>query len=456
MTLEELIDDYRRLTPKSKEYTEKASEILPSGVSANIKFFDPYPIFMEKADGAWLIDVDGNRYVDYLLSYGPLELGHNHPAILQAMQSQIEECGTILYGTPHKLEYEFAKEIIKHYPSIEMLRYTNSGTEATLLCLRLAYAYTGKYKIGKIEGHYHGGFNQVLLSVNPGINECGDLNHPNPVPESKGLEPYQSENTIVLPFNNLEACAEIIKEHKDEMAAIIMEPVLAGYIPATEEFMTGLRELTKELGIILIFDEVKTGFRSSLGGAQAYYGISPDLTALGKVIGGGMPMGIVGGKKEILMQTSSTSESDVFDITSKQSGAQNVVFHSGTYNGSPYILRIGLAVLEVLEKEYASTKARTTSLKEGITEVFKNHGVQILTLGFGTMFNYAITDKSQITTYRDMQTTDLALRKKIDFALFREGIYNKPTNRFNMSTVHDDSIIDFTLEAFDKALSRVL
>ncbi len=456
MTLEDFMEEYKTLTPKSKALFDKALCSLPGGVSANIKYYEPYPIFMEKGKGAWLTDADGNRYVDYLGSYGPLILGHGHPAVNKAIESQLEDNGTLLYGTPHELECRFAQKIKELYPSIELLRYTNSGTEATLFTLRMAYAYTGKYKIGKFEGHYHGGYNQVLVSVNPDIASAGDIHNPTPLPESKGLEPYQLENTIILPFNDLEACTRILKENQHEMAAIIMEPIQSGYIPATKEFMRGIRKVTAELGILLIFDEVKTGFRAGLKGAQGLYDIKPDLTALGKVIGGGMPMGIVGGRKDIMMVTAPVKDSDVFDAgTGKRSSSRDVLFHSGTYNGHPLILRIGLAVIEVLEKEFDSVAARTGILKKELEKLFYAKGIRILTLGEATVFNYAITESEKILNYRDFQKSDFTTRKKIDFALFKEGIYNKPTNRYSLSTAHDDKIIDFTLEAFKKALQRI-
>ncbi|MDR1490568.1 MAG: aspartate aminotransferase family protein [Desulfovibrio sp.] len=455
IALESLILEYTERTPKSAELYGKACRALPGGVSANIKFFEPYPIFMDRGEGAWLTDVDGNRYVDYLLSYGPLALGHGHPAVKEAIREQFNRHGSLLYGTPHALETEYAEKIKQHFPSIELLRYTNSGTEATLLSLRMAYACTGKYKIGKFEGHYHGGYNQVLISVNPPLAQAGEAGRPSPVPESAGLEPHQFDNTVVLPFDDLEACSDILREHKDDMAAVIMEPLLAGYIVPTAEFMRGLRKVTEELGILLVFDEVKTGFRAGLGGAQGYFGIRPDLTALGKVIGAGMPMGIVGGKKELLLKSAPIRGSDVFDMSAgKRSAAKDVLFHSGTYNGDPLILRAGLASMEILEKEFEPMTTRTESLKQGLKAIFAAKGIPVNLPGLGTVFNIAITDKQTIGSYRDMQGADLTLRKKIDFALFREGIYNKPTNRYSLSTAHDETVIDFTLEAYKKALAR--
>ena len=455
MTMDEIMKEYEEMTPNSRKAHEEAVSLIPGGVAANIKYFDPYPIHMKGGEGAWLHDVDGNRYVDYLQSYGPLILGHGHPAVKKAIRDQLEDQGAILYGTPHELELTMARKVQELYPSMEMLRYTNSGTEATLFALRLAYAYTGKYKIGKFEGHYHGGYNQVLISVNPPLSEAGDVRRPDPVPESCGLEPSQMEHTIILPFNDLEACTQILREHQEDMAAIIMEPILTGYVPATQEFMDGLRKVTHELGILLIFDEVKTGFRCGLRGAQGHYHIKPDLTALGKVLGAGFPMGIVGGKREILMMAAPLNGSDVFDVSSSgRSSAKDVLFHSGTYNGHPLILRAGLATIEVLEQEMDSIVEHTCALRKGLEELFRKKGMPMQTVGMGTVFNILLTEVP-VLKYRDIQTSDFALRKKIDFALFKEGIYNKPTNRYSVSAAHDSKVIEFTLEAYRNVLKRI-
>lgn len=448
--------EFMKKTPKSHAFIEKAKKVMPGGVTANIKSFDPYPIVMQSGKGAYLTDIDGNQYVDYLLSYGALMLGHGHPDIVQAVQEQLTNDGTSLFGTPHRLEVEMAKKIQTYYPSIEMVRYTNSGTEATLLAIRMAYAYTGKYKIAKFEGHYHGGYNQVLLSVNPPVAEAGPVHEPKAIAESKGIEPYQIENTIILPFNDLDACAEILKKRRHEIAAVMLEPVQSGFIPAEQTFMDGLRKVTEELGILLIFDEVKTGFRMGIGGAQSIYGIKPDITALGKVIGGGFPVGIIGGKKDIMMVSAPLAASDVFDSsTSKKSSARDVLFHSGTYNGHPTILAAGLAVVGVLENEMDRVLSTTEQLKVGIRKLFTSRGINMQTIGLGSIFNVVITEKEIVRNYRDMQQSNFALRKEIDFNLFAEGIYSKPLNRYSLSTAHGEKEINDTLEAYDRVLAKM-
>ncbi|KAB2332243.1 aspartate aminotransferase family protein [Cytobacillus depressus] len=451
------VEEYMKKTPKSREFASEAHKVMPGGVTANIKSFDPYPIIMEKGKGAYLYDIDGNKYIDYLLSYGALMLGHGHQDIVQAIQAQMEENGTFLFGTPHQLEIEMGKKIQQLYPSMEMVRYTNSGTEATLLAIRMAYAHTGKYKIAKFEGHYHGGYDQVLLSVNPPVHAAGPSNEPIPVVESKGVDPYHEEHTVILPFNNLDATAEILRKRKDEIAAVILEPIQGGFIPAEQSFMDGLRKITKELEILLIFDEVKTGFRLGLGGAQSIFNIQPDITTLGKVVGGGFPVGIIGGKKDILMVSAPTSSSDVFDSSqSKKSSAKDVLFHSGTYNGHPTILAAGLATIKVLEDEIDQVLRNTEKLKTGICSLFAKRGIAVQTVGLGSIFNVVITEKEKIFNYRDFQHSNFALRKKLDFHLLTEGIYTKPLNRYSMATVHGEKEINYTLEAYNKVLTKLV
>ncbi|RNA70095.1 aspartate aminotransferase family protein [Alteribacter keqinensis] len=420
---------------------------MPGGVTANIKHFSPYPIVMKHGIGPTLTDVDNNEYVDYLMSYGALALGHGHPRIQQALQQQILTDGTYLFGAPHELETTFAKKIKEYIPSMELLRYTNSGTEATLLALRLAYAFTGKTKVAKFEGHYHGGYNEMLYSINPDEKKAGPIEEPVTVPESAGLLPGGDANTIILPFNHPEACERLLKKHSRELAAVIIEPVQGGFIPADQEFITRLRKVTEEEGIVLIFDEVKTGFRSSLGGAQNVYQVTPDLTTLGKVVGGGFPFGIVGGKKEIMDVSSPKTGSDVFDtMQSKGSSAEETLFHSGTYNGHPMILGAGLATIELLESEFRNTLTLANELRNELESFFKQKAVPMKTIGMGTIFNLVFTNQA-VKNYRDMSKTNLFFRKELDLHLINEGIYTKPLNRYSIATVHGDRELKKTMDA---------
>ncbi|WAA12951.1 aspartate aminotransferase family protein [Fervidibacillus halotolerans] len=448
--------EFLHRTEKSREWLKKAVEVMPGGVTANIKSFAPYPIIMKHGHGAYLEDVDGNEYIDYLLAYGALMIGHNHPKMKERIVKQLEEDGTNLFGTPHEREYRLAKRIQSYYPSMEMVRYTNSGTEGTLLAIRLANAYTGKQKIAKFEGHYHGGYDKVLFSINPDPKKAGPIHTPTPIPESKGIDPYYEKNILILPFNDLKGTEAILNEHKDEIAAVIIEPIQGGFIPATPAFIQGLRKITEQLGIILIFDEVKTGFRIGIGGAQSMYGVKPDLTVLGKVIGGGFPIGIVGGKKEIMMESGPKHSSDVFDVSQgKKTTATEVLFHSGTYNGHPTILAVADTVLDILEEEGKEVLKRTERLKKGLEDLFRKRGIPMQALGKGTIFSVVLTEKD-VKNYRDLQNSNLSLRKKIDYLLLNEGIYTKPMNRYSLSVAHGDREIERTLDAYQNVLYKKL
>ena len=454
MTIDELKDEYAKRNPKSYAAYKKASQYIPGGISGNVRFFAPFPLYMKKGEGAWLTDLDNHKYVDYVLSYGPLIHGHGNQEVKRAADEYVAEHGTWLYGASNEMEMEFAQLICSFFPSIEMMRFTNSGTEANLLALRLARAYSKKKKIAKFEGHYHGGFNEVLVSTGPDIKKAGDEKRPLPVPESAGMTQEELQNTVVLPFNDLESTREILVANNEEIAAVILEPLLGGTIPATEEFIHGLRRITKELGILLIMDEVKTGFCVSMNGAQGYYGVKPDLTILGKIIGGGMPIGVLGGKSEV-MQMIAPGGSYISGIGIKKTEKVENLFHSGTYNAHPLILAMGLAGIKLLERKFDALINNTDKLKRGINNIFERHGVHILTPGVGALFNVYVTDEKEIRNYRDIKKCNHSLRKKMDYALLLEGIYNKPGKRFNISTAHTDDVIDFTLEAFDKVFDKV-
>lgn len=448
---------WKNRTEGSRQFFKKACEVIPGGVSANIKFFPPHPIVMKHGSGSKLMDVDGNEYIDYLLCYGALITGHGHPRIMEAVEKHIRLIGTAILGTPHELEITMAEKMIQLYPGIDMVRFTNSGLEAALLAIRMATAYTGKEKIAKFEGHYHGGFNHVLVSVNPDKKLAGAKVQPNAVPESKGITQRELENTIVLPFNDLEAAETLLRNHEEQLAAVIIEPVQGGFIPADKDFMVGLRKITRELNILLIFDEVKTGFRAALGGAQSVYGINPDLTALGKVLGGGYPIGAVGGQKDIMMISAPKLQSDIFSIGDKSANTNDVVFHSGTYNGHPMALAAGLETIYLLEEANTMNEItlKTNKLRTGLENMYKSYGVHMQTVGMGSIFNIIFTDR-MIRNYRDMWEADVSFRQAIDEELLKLGIYLKPMNRYSLSTVHREEDILKTIAAHEKALKIVL
>lgn len=450
------VEVLKEKTPNSYEAFQRATKVMPGGVTANIKFFEPYPILMEEADGAWLTDVDGNKYIDYLLAYGALILGHGHHKITKAVLKQMVTKGTTIFGTPHEMETEMALRLQALYPSIEKIRYTNSGTEATLLALRIAHAYTDKPKIAKFEGHYHGGYDQVLLSINPSLTEAGPADHPHAVPDSAGMGHYDREHTIILPFNDMEATEAILRKHAHELAAVVLEPIQSGFIPAKEDFIIGLRRITAELGIILIFDEVKTGFRISIGGAQQVYNVKPDLTALGKVLGGGFPIGAVGGRDDIMEVCSPHGKKDLFEMngTAKK---KDVLFHSGTYNGHPSILAAGLATLDVLvsDDNYQTILENTKKLRLGLENVLRYYQIPVQTIGMGSIFNVVLTNET-VENYRDLQKADTTLRKELDYHLLTLGVYTKPLNRYSMSLAHGEREIQQTIDAYETAIKRML
>ncbi|MEI3614753.1 aspartate aminotransferase family protein [Pseudogracilibacillus sp. SO30301A] len=441
----------------SSKMFQHAETVIPGGVTANIKHFAPNPIFMKEGKGSKLIDVDGMEYIDYSLCYGSLITGHGHPQVMQATINQLTNSGTIIFGTPHELEVEMAEKLVALYPSMDQVRFTNSGTEAVLLAIRLAIAYTGKPKIGKFEGHYHGGLNQVLVSINPSKENAGKAESPTPVLESSGIPLDEQENTIVFPFNDLEATEILLKKHANELAAIILEPIQGGYIPADDSYMQGLRELTKELDILLIFDEVKTGFRVDIGGAQKLYRIKPDITALGKVLGGGLPVGAVGGKKEIMMQSAANAKGDVFAVGGDSKATQSIVFHSGTYNGHPLVLAAGMETIRMLEtgQLLKNLISNTMLLRTRLEKLYTSYQIDMQTIGMGSIFNIIFT-KKPIKNYRDMWKADTDFREKIDTELLDLGIYLKPLNRYSMSIAHTLEDIEKTVDAHEIALNRVL
>lgn len=441
---------------RSSEMFQQAKQVIPGGVTANIKFFSPHPIFMEKGKGSRLIDVDGNEYVDYLLCYGALILGHGHPKVNEKVISFLQTNGSV-FGAPHVLESTMAQKLADLFPSIEMTRFTNSGLEATLLAIRLAKAVTGKRKIAKFEGHYHGGYDQVLISVNPDLRLAGEKTTPLAVPDSKGIAEIDLENTIVLPFNDIDATEQILRKHKDELAAVILEPVQGGFIPADEYFMYHLRKVTEELGILLIFDEVKTGFRAHLGGVQSIYNVKPDLTALGKVLGGGFPIGAVGGKREIMETMSPEGKQDILIAGENNNRSTDVLFHSGTYNGHPIVLTAGLATIEILEADDTMNTLlkRSLYLRKELESLYQRYHIDVQVIGMGSMFNIVFS-KERIKNYRDMKNANLELRKTIDYKLLTLGIYTKPMNRYCLSVVHTEKDIHDTIEAHEHVVKQIV
>jgi len=439
--------NYMKKTRKSARLWKQASKIMPGGITANIKYFEPYPIFMKKAKGSKIYDVDDNEYVDYCLCLGPLILGHGHPAVVEAIQKQLSENGTTMYGTPHELEIKMAYEIRRLVPCAEMLRFVNSGLEATLHAIRVARAYTKRVKIAKFEGHYHGAHDYAAVSVSPPLDLAGPSNSPISVSNSAGLPNFILENTIVLPFNDSATVEKVIEKNKNELAAVIVEPVARGFLPPNRDFLKGLRTVTEENNIVLIFDEIMTGFRLGLGGAQEYFGVTPDMVALGKIVGGGLPIGIFAGKSEMMELTSPIGAKLPFDR----------VFHSGTFNGCPTVLAAGLATIEVLKNPgtYDHINWVADEVKRCMRDAFEDNKINGQVIGLASMFQCLFTSK-RVKDYRDIARADSKKRMNFDLELVNNGVYVRPGRTYYTSLAHTKSDLKKTVEAVEKAAKSVM
>lgn len=417
--LSSMFDSYISKTRKSKELYERAKSVLPAGVSYAIRHFEPYPFYTARAKGSKLFDVDGNEYVDFWLGHTALILGHSPPIVVEAVKKQLEN-GTH-YGTSHELEIKLAEQIVKIVASAEMVRFTNSGTEANMYATRLTRAYTGRTKIAKFEGGWHGGYDALHTSVKYPFN----------IPESAGLTTGALQDTIVLPFNDLERVRETLKNK--EVASITIEPVLGagGGIPAEKEFLKGLRELCDDKGILLIFDEVITGFRLAPGGGQQYYGTTPDITVFGKILGGGFPIGALCGRREIMERIDTL----VYE-------RPHYSFHGGTFAANPISMTAGLATLKVLEDGQLINELNNVGgkIREKLKEIFEANEVEVQVTGAGSLFNTHFT-KGEV---KDVRAASKADRKKqVDYHLnlIANGVFVLPTHAGALSTAHSETDI---------------
>jgi glutamate-1-semialdehyde 2,1-aminomutase len=440
------VTEYKARTMKSAERFEQAQRHLPGGVTGNVKFFSPYPLYAKKAKGSHLWDIDGNEYIDYMLCFGPLILGHAHPRVVEAVRKQIETDGSQTFGAPHELEMKMAERLKRIFPFADLVRFTNSGLEATLHALRTAKGYRKRSRIAKFEGAYHGSYDEVLVSLTPPEEAAGPESAPQSVPGSYGTSETVVQNVQVLPYNDIENTVRLLKAHKNDLAAVIMEPVQRGFVVPDVEFLKAVREATSELGIVLIFDEVMSGFRMDrMGGACTTYGVEPDMICLGKIIGGGFPCGAFMGKKEIM---------DMVNPVTRPK--EERVFHGGTFNGHPTVLAAGMATLDVLDgpNVYPALNRTSDKLREGFNDLFQRTGYDAMAVGPYSTFNIVFT-RGRIADYRDAAHCDSKLRLRFDFGMMARGIHYHPDKPLYMCTEHSQKDVDQTLKAAEEVLKKL-
>jgi glutamate-1-semialdehyde 2,1-aminomutase len=437
----EQIKEYQEMMPESENLFSEAQKYLPGGTTRTLHFIDPYPIFIDRGEGCYLFDVDGNSRIDFFNNATSLILGHCHPAVIRVVSEQLKK-GTAFHGPTSHIT-ELAKIICKRMPSIKKIRFTNSGSEATLLAIQLARAFTGKDKIAKFEGGYHGFHDYVNISVTPPLEIAGDPNEPNSVPETKGIPDEVVKSVIVMPFNNIDAVEKIVKKHRDRLSSIIIEPMLgtAGIIPADRQFMSDLRELANDNDVLLIFDEVQT-FRYSTGGAQELYGVTPDLTTLGKIIGGGFPVGAVGGRDDIMSLLDSTK-------------GKAQIPHGGTFNGNPITMLAGIATLnELTPLLFEKLSDLGKELRSNLKGLFDRFGIPSQITGETSFFAIHFKD-GEIKDYRSAATgINKPLQKKLFLSLLSEGIFCAQSLRGVLSTPMTMKEINSFLNATENFLKK--
>ena len=424
---------------KSEQLFEKAQKVIPGGVNSPVRAFKGVggtPVFIEKAEGAYITDSDGKRYIDYVGSWGPMVLGHNHPAIIDAVLKAVPN--GLSFGAPTESEITLAELVCKLVPSIELVRMVSSGTEATMSAIRLARGYTGRDKIIKFEGCYHGHSDSLLVKAGSGALTLGQ-------PSGPGVPADFAKHTLTCSYNDLDSVREAFEQYPNEIACLIVEPVAGNMncIPPKADFLQGLRELCTQYGTVFIIDEVMTGFRVALGGAQAYYGVTPDLTTLGKIIGGGMPVGAFGGKKEIMEFIAPTGP----------------VYQAGTLSGNPIAMAAGLACLTELSKAGNEEKlaAQTKTLAEGFKALADKHGVPLTVQYVGGMFGLFFTEQAEITNFQEVMKCDAAKFNRFFHLMLEEGVYLAPSafEAGFMSLAHSEADIQATLEAADRAFAKL-
>lgn len=424
---------------KSESLYQQANLVMPGGVNSPVRAFNGVggtPLFIEKADGAYIYDADGKAYIDYVGSWGPMILGHNHPDIANAVCKAIHN--GLSYGAPTEIEVQLANLVTSIMPSIEMIRMVNSGTEATMSAIRVARGFTGRDKIIKFEGCYHGHADYLLVKAGSGALTFGH-------PTSPGVPADFVKHTLVCDYNNLESVQKSFEQYPDDIAAIIVEPVAGNMncVPAKLEFLQGLRKLCDQYGALLIIDEVMTGFRVALGGAQEYYNVTPDLTCLGKIIGGGMPVGAFGGRADIMQQLAPTGP----------------IYQAGTLSGNPIAMTAGYTALNLLTQVgiYQQLDNLTSQLTNGLARAAKQHNVPLVINRAGAMFGLFFTNAEEVTTYADVMQSNVELFKKFYHHMLQAGIYFAPSafEAGFMSLAHSNADINRTIDAANHFFSTL-
>ncbi len=410
---------------------DQAKCLLPGGVSSPVRAISPCPFYTARAEGPFLWDADGNRFIDYCLAYGPMILGHRHPAVEKAVIDQLKKGW--LYGTPSELEVKMAERVSRLYPSMEMLRFVSTGTEATMAALRVARGATGRDKIIKIEGGFHGAHDSVLVKAGSGATTLG-------IPDSKGVPVDTAKNTLQVPYNDPDALEKVLKGFPGQIAALIIEPVLGNIGPVLpkEGYLKAVRELTSEHDVLLIFDEVITGFRLSLGGAQKHYGVIPDLTTLGKIVGGGFPIGIFGGRRDLIEQVA-------------PSGG---IYQAGTFNGSPVSLVAGAATLDVMENERTLERlnAAGDELRRALRDIVEDLRLGYSVVGIASMFKVFFGPEPH--DYAEALKCDKVGYLNFFRRMLASGIFLTPSQYETdfISAAHSKDVIETTLEAYKSCL----